>query len=548
MEQIELIDAGLIMSSPLNPRKVVDQNSIIELSESIKSVGLLQPITLRKTDKTLGTDFYYELVLGSRRLAAMKLLEWNSIPCIVKELDDDEVLEAMIIENLQRKDIEPLDEAIAFKMLYDKGIGYVDIAAKVGKSPLFVKLRITLNDLADGFKLMLSEGRLTLSHAFELCKVNDEIQTAIYEQHYSDHGTAEQDWSKLSLPELREKLSKQFLSLDAAGFDKHECIGCKYNTTQSDSLFSEYHENNCTNISCYQTKKQEHIIGVIKEHIANDVPIMVKASAEKMIAQLKELGVEEPILYLSANYDLAFYPETDDEEETNLFDQQSIQFGYTRAYTVGMIKEACKYVYFKAKEKSEPIVPVEEKVSEIKANAVIEDAKKDELNEIEKLQKKDKRNIELKDEKIIEDTRKMFIDSKYCSNESSFSENESNAFLACILYLCNNPKVREITKRFDPKLSFVQNVESITIEEKNLIKRSYIKQLITSATVTGSKEVQSILGSLSNEYYGAATDKIVEQYDNKYIEQHKRIDARIAVINGEVEPAKKREPKVKDAK
>ena len=132
MDQIVLIETIQIVSSPLNPRKVVDQNSIIELAESIKSRGLLQPVTIRPKiiDNSMPENNVYELVLGSRRLAATRLNGEEHIKAIIKDMNDDEVLEAMIIENLQRKDIEPLDEAKAFNELLLKGISYVDIGIK----------------------------------------------------------------------------------------------------------------------------------------------------------------------------------------------------------------------------------------------------------------------------------------------------------------------------------------------------------------------------------------------------------------------------------
>lgn len=533
MDQIVLIETIQIVSSPLNPRKVVDQNSIIELAESIKSIGLLQPVTIRPkiVDDTMPENNVYELVLGSRRLAAMRLNGEEHILAIVKDMNDDEVLEAMIIENLQRKDIEPLDEAKAFKELYDKGIEYIDIASKVGKSPLFVKLRITLNNLIPEFQLMLSENRLSLSHAFELCKVVDEIQFSIYEQHYSDYSTAEQDWNKLSLPELREKLSKQFLSLDTAEFDKHECIGCKYNTTTIDSLFAEYNENNCTNISCYHTKKQAHIIAIIKENIANDVPIMCKAGAEKTIAQLKELGVEEPILYLSSQYDLSLYPETDDEDEINNYDAQSVAFGYTRAFTVGMVRNGCKYIYFKEKEKNEPIVPVEDKVHEIKTNDVIIDAQKDEINEIERLKKKDLRNKELALEKAHIEINKSFKETDYIDRKENLEEFETVAFLASVMLNCHNPKIKEISNKFDNKISYLDNVSKMTLNERNLLKRCFIKEIALSSSVN-DKSGQSILYGVFKNFYSDKFNSIVEDFKEKYEKQKNRILERIETING----------------
>ena len=546
MEQIVLIETIQIVSSPLNPRKVVDQNSIIELAESIKSIGLLQPVTIRPKiiDNSMPENNVYELVLGSRRLAATRLNGEEHILAIIKDMNDDEVLEAMIIENLQRKDIEPLDEAKAFNELLLKGISYVDIAAKVGKSPEFVKLRIKLNYLIPEFQTMLTDNKLSLSAAFELCKVINEIQEAIYSQHYADGIEEIQDWNKLTIAELKEKLSKQFIPLASADFSLSECVGCAYNTSGPHSLFSEYNGDNCTNISCFQTKKQAHIIATIKENIANDIPIMCKASAEKTIAQLKELGVEEPILYLSSKYDLSLYPETDNDDEINNYDAQSVAFGYTRAFTVGMIKDKNKYLYFKLKDVVEETTTEVNKVPE-NVPVAVKEAIKEEQNEVEKLQKKDKRNSELRDEKIIADTKKLLIDSDYRDKENPLFEFENHILMGSILFLCTNTKIKEITGKFDKSLGYLENVANITPGDRNIIRRCYIKQLLVSATVDSNKDIQEMLKTISLNLYTEKYNAIEAQHEEKYLEQKKRINARIAVINNEDKPAKKKDSKVK---
>lgn len=546
MDQIVLIETIQIVSSPLNPRKVVDQNSIIELAESIKSIGLLQPVTIRPKiiDNSMPENNVYELVLGSRRLAATRLNGEEHIKAIIKDMNDDEVLEAMIIENLQRKDIEPLDEAKAFNELLLKGISYVDIAAKVGKSPEFVKLRIKLNYLIPEFQTMLTDNKLSLSAAFELCKVINEIQEAIYSQHYADGIEEIQDWNKLTIAELKEKLSKQFIPLASADFSLSECVGCNYNTSGPYSLFSEYNGNNCTNISCFQTKKQAHIIATIKENIANDIPIMCKASAEKTISQLKELGVEEPILYLSSKYDLSLYPETDNDDEINNYDAQSVAFGYTRAFTVGMIKDKNKYLYFKLKDVVEETTTEVEKVPE-NVPVAVKEAIKEEQNEVEKLQKKDKRNSELRDEKIIADTKKLLIDSDYRDIDKTLFDYEVDIFVGCVLFLCSNTKIKEITAKFDKKLSYLENIANMPAVDKNIIRRCYIKQLLVSATVDSNKDLQEMLKAISLGFYTEKYNAIEAQHEEKYLEQKKRINARIAVINNEDKPAKKKDSKVK---
>ena len=552
MDIIQMINVGLIETSPLNPRKVVDPNSIMELSESIKSVGLLQPITVRLISQL---PLRYELILGSRRLAACKLLNKIEVQAIVKEMTDDEVLEAMIIENLQRKDIEPLDEANAFNELLSKNKTIEDIAATVGKSTFFVRGRLKLIDLIDDFKLLLAEHKLVLSNAYEICKVDKEIQQAIYDQHYADGIDATQDWSKLSLSEIKEKLSKTFYSLLDVDFDKTECNGCKYNTTTASSLFNEYRENNCTNLSCFQSKKQNYIIQMINDCLEREIPIMVVAGREKMITQLKSYGVEHPVLYTPENTDLILYPEKplledyDDEEnfknhmeiyisDIENFDANCIAKGYKKAYSIGMIKKGVKYLYYKVNEPVGVIEPVEQKVPE-KVSEAVKETKIQQLEEIDKLEKKDKRNIELKSEKIIEEMKKMLSESDYREKQNPLFDFEKDILLGCILFLCNNPKIKDITAKFNKDLSYIENVANIIPSDRNIISRSYIKQLVVSATVDSNKDIQEMLRAISKNLYEDKYNEIEAKYEEKYQEQKKRIDARISLINGENKKEKK---------
>tara|TARA_R110002073_G_scaffold47392_1_gene128555 strand:- start:21 stop:416 length:396 start_codon:yes stop_codon:yes gene_type:complete len=123
LKEIALVE---ISTSMTNPRSDFNEQSIMELAESIKENGLLQPLLVRPTDKG------YELVCGERRLRACKLINLKSVPVQIKDLNDQEVLEAQIIENLEREDVHPLREAETFKLMIDKGNYLIeDIATKI---------------------------------------------------------------------------------------------------------------------------------------------------------------------------------------------------------------------------------------------------------------------------------------------------------------------------------------------------------------------------------------------------------------------------------
>ena len=135
LTKVDNIRRDLIRLSDLNPRKTFDEEAIKELATSIDEQGLLQPITVRPIPDLLTSKLeqIYEVVCGARRFKALTLLEAKTIPCIIRELTDAEALDAMITENLQRKDVDPLEEADAYHILVDQGKTVADFYPVAGK-------------------------------------------------------------------------------------------------------------------------------------------------------------------------------------------------------------------------------------------------------------------------------------------------------------------------------------------------------------------------------------------------------------------------------
>lgn len=532
---IEQINIEQIRFSNLNPRKIVDLDSVIELSESIKSVGLLQPVTVRSipnTDK-------YELIMGSRRLRACKSIGMTTIPSIVTVMNDDEVLEAMIIENLQRKDIEPLDEARAFLQLSLKGYSDEAIAAKVGKSKSFVVLRLKLNNLCIRFQEMLNAKTLPLLMAYEFCKFDTSIQDDIYSKHFAPEIDESENWLNHSIQSIRTLLSSNLIPLSIGDFDKTECSTCIHNSRVTGSLFAEYSGDNCSNSICFQNKKREHVVAVIKDCLEQDIPVMIPVGRMRIEQQLKELGVENILYYEDGKYDIITYPSPlpitndDFENEANarFYEKQLLDFddactkkGYYKAYTAGMIKEGIKYVYYAEKEvivdKSGPIAPVE-------------DTKE---SEIEKLNKRDARNLEIKQEKILVEAKEVFRNSDYPNMDiPSMTENEDYVFIALILNATSTVDVMSLKGSLDKSKSLIQNVKSLSPAEISFIKRSYIRQTLLGYAGSNDKDVHGVLIEHLNEICPNELNAVYEKYDEIYQKKRERIVTRLKVIQNERE-------------
>jgi ParB family chromosome partitioning protein len=166
---VKFIAVDRIESNPQQPRLAFDESTLQELAASIREHGVLQPILVRPLD-----DGRYQLVAGERRWRASKIAEQTTIPALVEEIDDDTALEISIIENLQREDISPLDEAAMYdRMIRDHGYSIRRLADKLGKDKGYLENRLRLADAPPEIRELVSLRKDSLSHAYELLKVED---------------------------------------------------------------------------------------------------------------------------------------------------------------------------------------------------------------------------------------------------------------------------------------------------------------------------------------------------------------------------------------
>ena len=157
--EIEM-DIEKIQPNPNQPRTQFDETSLRELSESIERNGVLQPLLVRRKGSV------YEIIAGERRYQASKLAGLKQVPVIVKEVDDDKVLEIALIENLQRSDLNPIEEAHGYKRLIEsQGMTQEALSKAVSKSRSAITNALRLLDLPEQVQEMLFQGKLTAGHA-----------------------------------------------------------------------------------------------------------------------------------------------------------------------------------------------------------------------------------------------------------------------------------------------------------------------------------------------------------------------------------------------
>lgn len=170
---LKSIPVSQIARNPFQPRKEFRVDELAELQESLNASGLLQPITVRRRPGKDG----FELIAGERRLRAATRLGWKEIPAIIKEIDDKAILTLALIENLQRTDLNPIEEGEGYyRLSHDFGMTQQQIAETVGKDRTTVANMLRVLQLPDSVRKLLEEGQLSLGHAKVLLAVDDPAQ------------------------------------------------------------------------------------------------------------------------------------------------------------------------------------------------------------------------------------------------------------------------------------------------------------------------------------------------------------------------------------
>ena len=177
-KQIQDIELDKIVPNRYQPRREFSDDSIKELAETLDKDGLLQPIVVRED----GED-HYEIIAGERRYRAAKSLGWETIPAIVKNMDDDQAASLALIENLQREDLNPIDEAKAYTNLMKlNDLTQTALAKDMGKSQSYVANKLRLLKLDDDVQKALIEGKITARHGRALLNLSEDDQERVLKE------------------------------------------------------------------------------------------------------------------------------------------------------------------------------------------------------------------------------------------------------------------------------------------------------------------------------------------------------------------------------
>lgn len=174
-KQIQDLELDKIIPNRYQPRRQFSDDSIKELAETLNKDGLLQPIIVRENN-----DDQYEIIAGERRYRAAKSLGWSTIPAIVKDMNDDQAASLALIENLQREDLNPIDEAKAYNNLMElNNLTQTALAKDMGKSQSYVANKLRLLKLSDDVQAALIDGKITARHGRALIGLSEEDQKRV---------------------------------------------------------------------------------------------------------------------------------------------------------------------------------------------------------------------------------------------------------------------------------------------------------------------------------------------------------------------------------
>ncbi len=562
MQQIQYIKTNQLHESGMNPRKEFDQDSIDQLAESIKQVGILQPIIARLNTTVKKKQIpIYEVICGARRLSAAAVAELEEVPVIVRDLSDEEAFDLMITENLQRKDVSPLEEAIAYQSLISKGTYDVhSLSIRFGKSETYIRQRVKLNDLISEFKDLLRKEVINLTAAIEIAKLNQDNQIELFDDRYKNY---ENVYSSLpSLKELKRHIERDFMTdLSDAPFDINDptlgpfgsCAGCQFNTASETLLFPDSPEQGrCINITCFKEKKNRHFEREIQRvqqeepDVILGAPGYIYGDEEKRVNEMKKQGI--PVVEMSWSNgfsevtmpDAPEKPDTGDYETPEDYEEAMEEYldevkdyeNDLKEYNEKIASGVVRKVFMAAgndRGKVRYYEPVGKRVNgslSDQSGAAV--AKEEQIME---LKEKDKRNLEIMNEKTYFDVKQLLNDINYEGITSSLAKEEE---IALRLIMFEHVHFSDIYKEFLPEnRQFIDSdkkiniLNSLTSEQSIRLVRTFIQKQLATGYPNSDVANALLTKSIASLFDADKVKEIELKHQGVYLKRKSSIDAKL---------------------
>ena len=527
-----------IQPSNYNPRKNFDEKSLVELADSIRQQGVLQAIGVRPI-----AENRFEIVFGERRYRASQIAGLEEIPAVILDISDETAEEMAVTENLQRKDVTPIEEANAYQKLIESGRHDVQsLAVQFGKNESYIRTRLKFVSLIPEIAQLLEQDELTISVATEICRYGEDIQHDIYEKHLKE-GVLYNSWRGMKASEVAKNIERSYTTdLKRYFFDKTVCLSCPHNTNNMMLFCEEGSCGNCANRKCLEEMNASYLAEKAVQ-LMEQLPFALLCRDfygcnEKVVEQLVASGFEvEKLSVRPADYPEE--PEAPDMEDYENADE------YAEAYKeyekeLSEYKEECEDVNRRS-EAGEITLYVTIGHNDIslcyvenaEVQAVAGEAKDAVVSPIEKLEKQDKRNKEIAQEKTVEDTKKQILEVDM--TETKFGADEDRMIYFFMLPFLRREHFEAMgieTKetyyylKDEDKMNIIAN---LTAKQKAIIRRDFLISNFKNAS--GSNATASLLLDFAKKHMPDQLAGIQNGHNEVYEKRHLRIEEKIAVLS-----------------
>ncbi|XMO85008.1 ParB/RepB/Spo0J family partition protein [Algibacter sp. AS12] len=557
--QVQELSIGRIIPDPMQPRKTFNEEALRQLSESIQEHGVLQPITVRKSGKD------YIIVMGERRFRASKLAKKKTIPSIIREYNNNDVLEIQIIENLQRQDVEPTEEAEAIAYL-SKKYAPTEISKRLGRTENFVRQRLKLAGLIEGFKVFVRNGEMTISLGVGVALFEPEEQQMMLETMGED----------FNAHQINQMIKNQTYDLEKAPFDVNDeklitkvgaCTTCPFNAANQGNLFGDG-KMVCTKSACYETKKSKSFLNLIEKSKKENVLLIPEIrkywandeSNQFIISQLEQNGlkvyllddveiIEEPIEptieaikteyqhydYSEAELKAELEEAVDNYKEELETHNSAKENGFVDGIMFHPKTYVHKDVFVKVIEDSKT---ENSTYSEPLANRKMAECSPEE--QIVKINERETRKRHIEHNKQFEDMVQMIRQTDYIEKKKALSVDEMVAFSLTVFE--NNLDYVGRQKHFSKLLgntSKMTDVETVENFKKNFKKETFyklIRYILTKQVHFGESNHVNNLTNISfyNAMQGNYKTKIAN-IEKEYVEERNKRETRLKERIGNLE-------------
>lgn len=527
-----------IQPSNYNPRKNFDEKSLAELADSIRQQGVLQAIGVRPI-----AENRFEIVFGERRYRASQIAGLEEIPAVILDISDETAEEIAVTENLQRKDVTPIEEANAYQKLIENGRHDVQsLAVQFGKNESYIRTRLKFVSLIPEIARLLEQDELTISVATEICRYGEDIQHDIYEKHLKE-GVLYNSWRGMKASEVAKNIERSYTTdLKRYFFDKMVCLSCPHNTNNMMLFCEEGSCGNCANRKCLEEMNASYLAEKAVQ-LMEQRPFALLCRDfygcnEKVVEQLVASGFEVEKLSVRP----ADYPE--EPEAPDMEDYENNE-EYAEAYNeyekeLSEYKEECEDVNRRS-EAGEITLYVTIGHNDIslcyvenaEIQAVAGEAKDTVVSPIEKLKKQDKRNKEIAQEKTVEDTKKQILEVDM--TETKFGTDEDRMIYFFMLPFLRREhfeamgieaKETYYYLKDEDKMNIIAN---LTTKQKAIIRRDFLISNFKNAS--GSNATASLLLDFAKKHMPDQLADIQNGHNEVYEKRHLRIEEKIAVLS-----------------